>query len=96
MNFKFFPNFNLFCYKQTSPLGVPLYAFGFPKARESLALAQFVHSDSFFYPLKIESEKIFYILNDQVVYSELFFVHPNKIFRVGDCLYEKGGVVPWR
>ena len=29
-----------FCYKQTSPLGVPLYAFGYPLQ------AQFVHSSS--------------------------------------------------
>ena len=35
-------------YKQTSPLDVLLYAFGYPKARINLALVQFVRSETFF------------------------------------------------
>ena len=35
-------------YEQTSPLDVPLYAFGYPKARITLALVQFVRSGTFF------------------------------------------------
>ena len=34
-------------YKQTSPLDVPSYAFGYPKARINLALVQFVCSKHF-------------------------------------------------
>ena len=33
------------CYQQTEPLGVPMYAVGYPKAK---ALAQFVNSKAFF------------------------------------------------
>ena len=35
-------------YKQTSPLGVPMYAFGQAPARINLAGVQFAHSASFF------------------------------------------------
>ena len=40
------------CYKQTSPLVVSTYDFGYPKARASFAFAQFVHSVLFFLNLK--------------------------------------------
>ena len=40
-----FINKNALCYEQTSPLDVPVYAFGDPKPT---ALAQFVHSALFF------------------------------------------------
>ena len=35
-------------YKQTSPLAVFIYSFGYPKARKNLALVQFVCSETFF------------------------------------------------
>ncbi len=53
---RFFNDFKPFCYEQTSPLGVPVYAFGFPKA---YALAQFVRSETFF-PIPTEKGAVFY------------------------------------
>ena len=38
-------SFYVFCYEQTSPLGVPLYAFGYPLR------VQFVRSETFFLSL---------------------------------------------
>ena len=43
--FDFSKNYSFSCYQQTSPLDVPMYAIGYPKAK---ALAQFVNSKAFF------------------------------------------------
>ena len=41
----FFFNYFFSCYQQTSPLGVLMYAVGYPKTK---VLAQFVNSKAFF------------------------------------------------
>jgi hypothetical protein len=46
-NIRFFLKFKPFCYEQPSPLVVPSYDFGYPKARLCLTFAQVVHSEKF-------------------------------------------------
>jgi len=54
----FFSYLSPFCSNQTSPLDVPLYAFGYP-LQASLATVQFDYSDSFF-PIPEQTGLYFY------------------------------------